>query len=113
MWCCCIPKSRCPRRKRSVCSFGQAAENFEHITASAEEANAQTGALEQTVDRLAQANASIVESIETVSAISEEVSAHASETLDISEQNADIVQNVTGLVYSLNEDAKRLEDARK
>lgn len=98
--------------EQSGCA-GQAAENFEHITASAEEANAQTGALEQTVDRLAQANASIVESIETVSAISEEVSAHASETLDISEQNADIVQNVTGLVYSLNEDAKRLEDARK
>ncbi len=98
--------------EQSSCA-GQAADNFVHITKSAEEANAQTGALEQTVDRLAQANASIVESIETVSAISEEVSAHASETLDVSGQNADIVQKVSGLVYSLNEDAKRLEDVRK
>ncbi|MBR1472263.1 MAG: hypothetical protein IJ600_11565 [Lachnospiraceae bacterium] len=98
--------------EQSSCA-NRAAENFIHITSSTNEANTQTGTLEKTVDQLAKANASIVESIETVSAISEEVSAHASETLEVSERNADIVQNVTGLVSSLNADARRLEDAGK
>ena len=41
------------------------------------------------------------------------MSAHASETPDVSERNTDIVGNVTVLVASLNEEARRLEEARK
>ena len=51
----------------------------------------------------------IVNSIETTSAITEEVTAHATETFSISEENQRIVEHINTLVDDLNEDADKLK----
>ena len=50
-----------------------------------------------------------MESIQTISAISEEVSAHSNNTCDASEQNEVIVSEVQGLVEKLNGTAEQLK----
>ena len=64
------------------------------------------------MDKLEGANATIIDSISTVSAVSEEVSAHATDTLETTGKNEEIVQNVVELVNSLSDDAKRLASVR-
>ena len=98
-------------RAQNECA-SDAAKSFEKITESADSANTQAGALENVVTKLADANAAIVDSIQTISAISEEVSAHASETLSSSDTNKSIVNDVSGLVSILTEDAAKLEEAQ-
>ncbi len=60
------------------------------------------------VDELGVANDLIVESIQTISAISEEVSAHSSETYDACGDNSIMVEEVTQIINGLNEQAKKL-----
>ena len=64
--------------------------------------------MEVVVRELAKSNESIVENINTVSAVSEEVSAHASVTLAESEANAKVVDEVTKVIMALNDKAKEL-----
>lgn len=54
------------------------------------------------VEELKAANQVIVDSIQTISAISEEVSAHASETLSAEQKNAEILENITGMMEAMN-----------
>ncbi|HAF26683.1 MAG TPA: hypothetical protein DCG85_05140 [Lachnospiraceae bacterium] len=61
------------------------------------------------VSNLAMANDEIVNSIQTISAITEEVTAHASNTYDSSEQNKQIVEHINTLVTELNADAEELK----
>ena len=61
------------------------------------------------VTSLASANREIVDSIQTISAITEEVTAHASETHDASVQNQSIVDGINSMVAELNEDAVELK----
>lgn len=98
-------------KAQNVCA-ADAASNFEKITESADSANKQTESLENVVTKLADANAAIVDSIQTISAISEEVSAHASETLSSSEKNEQIVSDVSRLAGALSSDAQKLEAAQ-
>lgn len=58
---------------------------------------------------LAEANKEIVDSISTISSISEEVAAHANTTFDISEKNADTVAEITNLIGVLSELADELK----
>ena len=60
------------------------------------------------VDNLGVANDLIVESIQTISAISEEVSAHSSETYDACGDNSIMVAEVTEIINGLNEQAQKL-----
>jgi methyl-accepting chemotaxis protein len=64
--------------------------------------------LEKVVSDLATANSGIVESVQTISAITQEVSAHASETYNVSDKNSEIVSQVTALVQELNVQAQSL-----
>ena len=89
-----------------------AAESFEKIYESANAANEQSGVLSNVVLQLQDANNTIVESVSTVSAVSEEVSAHATDTLETTEKNEEIVEQVRDMVHALGEDAKRLEEAK-
>lgn len=84
-------------------------ENFLGIAQGTEAVGRQTGALMSAVESLALANADIVENIQTISAITEEVSAHAGETCSACEENAALVDSVTGMVYGLNSEAKKLQ----
>ena len=66
----------------------------------------------QIVEELEAANRDIVENIQTISAITEEVSAHANETYDACEENTSMVESVSGIVVNLNEGAQMLQNAR-
>ena len=86
----------------------QAAASFEKIADSTSQVDEQRNMLEDAVAQLAEANGGFVESIQTISAIMEEVSAHSHETYSVSEKNTDIVQKVGTLVEELNEQAQQL-----
>ena len=88
------------------------AESFAKISGTVDIIKQHTADLDSLVGRLSQANDEIVNSIQTTSAVSEEVTAHATETYDASRQNQDIVNNIGELVNSLNEDAELLKAGR-
>ena len=88
------------------------AESFAKISGTVDIIKQHTEDLDNLVGRLSKANDEIVNSIQTTSAVSEEVTAHATETYDVSKQNQDIVNNIGELVNSLNEDAELLKANR-
>ncbi|MCM1104695.1 MAG: methyl-accepting chemotaxis protein [Clostridium sp.] len=94
--------------KKQNVSAGKTAESFDTIADSTSHIQEQSAALASIVSDLASANKVIVDSIQTISAITEEVSAHSNETYTGSEQNQQIVTEVGSLVQSLSEDANRL-----
>ena len=83
--------------------------SFEKIVDSIREIRNDSNNLSGIVGKLVKANEEIVESIQTISAISEEVSAHSNNTCDASEQNEVIVTEVQGLVEKLNSTAEQLK----
>ena len=94
--------------KKQNVSAGKTAESFDTIAENTSHIQEQSAALASIVAELASANKVIVDSIQTISAITEEVSAHSNETYSGSEQNQQIVADVGALVQSLNEDAGKL-----
>ena len=94
--------------KKQSESATAAADRFEKITDSTNQVYEQNRRLDQAMERMAAANSVIVESIQTISAIMEEVSAHAQETFSVSERNTKIVGEVERLVEDLSEQAKLL-----
>lgn len=87
-------------------------ESFSDIKDGTDGVEQQAGELLQIVEALESANRDIVENIQTISAITEEVSAHANETYSACEGNASLVKSITGIVSSLNEGAQKLKEAR-
>lgn len=57
--------------------------------------------LVQTISELKEANEMIVDSVQTISAISEEVAAHAGETMSAEEKNAVIMSEIIGIMQEL------------
>lgn len=94
--------------KKQNASAGKTAESFDTIAENTAHIQKQSAALASIVSDLASANKVIVDSIQTISAITEEVSAHSNETYGCSEQNQQIVTEVNALVQSLSEDADKL-----
>ena len=88
------------------------AESFNKISGTVDIIKHHTNDLDDLVGRLSQANEDIVNSIQTTSAVTEEVTAHATETYDVSLQNQDVVNSIGDLVTSLNEDAELLKAGR-
>ena len=88
-------------------------ENFNGIAKETISINAQTKELAAVVESLDVANSEIVEKIQTISAITEEVSAHASETYESCEENSRMVEQVSRLMDQLNTNAKRLKAQEK
>ncbi|MCR4778999.1 MAG: hypothetical protein K5858_09150 [Lachnospiraceae bacterium] len=82
-------------------SFEKIVENTEVIRGKSEE-------LSDIVGKLASANREIVESISTISAITEEVSAHSTTTFEISGQNKEIVGAVQQVVKNMDDNASKL-----
>ncbi len=93
-------KSHAVSAKEVSMSFGQIAERTELI-------GKQTAEMDETIEALKNANDDIVEGIQTISAISEEVSAHSSETYDACEDNSIMVKDVAAIVDDLNEVTKQ------
>lgn len=82
-------------------------ESFARIAETTEVISKQASEMDATIHALEAANTGIVESIQTISAITEEVSAHSSETYDACEENNMMVNDVTSIVEALNETAKQ------
>ncbi|MCR4585694.1 MAG: hypothetical protein K5686_08210 [Lachnospiraceae bacterium] len=93
-------ESRCA--EQTAASFNTISESVQVIEKHSED-------LADVVTSLASANREIVDSIQTISAITEEVTAHASETHDASVHNQSIVDGINNLVAELNEDAVELK----
>ena len=85
------------------------AVSFDQISGVVDVIKTHTADLDTLVDQLAKANEEIVNSIQTTSAITEQVTAHATETYSISEENHRIVEHINTLVDDLNEDAQSLK----
>ncbi len=73
-------------------------ESFDRIVESAGRIRTNSEELSEVVTKLAAANNEIVESIQTISAITEEVSAHSTTTCTTTEANQNTVQEVMDLV---------------
>lgn len=86
------------------------AENFEKIDACAHNIFEVSDSLESVVKELARTNESIVASINSVSAVTQEVSARANETLSESETDALVVEEITNVIIELNDKAKNLSE---
>ncbi len=84
-------------------------ENFEGIARGTNDVQRQTVELMEVIKKLEAANADIVEKIQTISAITEEVSAHSGETYSACEENSHMVEEVSGLVKALSADAEKLK----
>lgn len=84
-------------------------ESFAGINQGTDEISQQTQALMKIVDELEAANADIVENIQTISAITQEVSAHAGETYSSCDKNTALVDDVTRIVEDLNTEAQKLQ----
>ncbi|MBO6108636.1 MAG: hypothetical protein J6P16_04435 [Eubacterium sp.] len=84
-------------------------ENFNVIAEKVGEITARSREMAKAVDNLSKANDEIVNSIQTISAITEEVNAHANQTFASSEANQQIVTHINSLVEELSEDADELK----
>ena len=85
------------------------AKSFETIEKSTESIMNNSKILEANVSELSEANNMIVDSISTISAISEEVAAHASNTYAISEQNITAMEEIVSYIDNLKELAEQLQ----
>ncbi|MBR6004311.1 MAG: hypothetical protein IK068_06290 [Lachnospiraceae bacterium] len=94
--------------EESQCA-GETAESFNQISESVVQIEHHSKELDGVVNKLSDANAEIVNSIQTASAVTEEVTAHATETLNTSRENQDIVAKINNLVDDLNKDAEKLK----
>lgn len=90
-------------------SAGVVKNTFTEITEGTDAVSRHMEELLCIVTELEDANGDIVENIQTISAITEEISAHASETFRACDENTRMVESVRGIVENLNDGAKKLQ----
>jgi methyl-accepting chemotaxis protein len=84
------------------------AKSFNQISESSDVMNDSINKVTQILTELVKANTDIVDSIQTISGVSEEVTAHANETLDAEEDNVTRLEEVSVLMTELKELTGRL-----
>ena len=89
--------------EKTAASFKTIAKNTDSILDNSE-------SLSDYVEELSIANKEIVDSISTISAISEEVAAHSSDTYSVSEHNIEIVSQIVEITSNLKRLAKQLNN---
>lgn len=95
--------------EESICA-AETAKNFSKISRQVDGIGESAGELSEIVARLSGANKEIVQNIQTISAITEEVTSHATMTLESSEQNQRIVNHITEMMEQLSSDAGQLKE---
>ena len=88
---------------------GETAANFEKIHINTQGISEQASYLKETVDAVADANKHVVESIENVSAVTQEVTASANETLESCNMNLESIARVAGIMEQLGAEAGKLQ----
>lgn len=94
--------------KKQNVYVNDAAENFEKIHNSTQGIFQQMGRLKETVDAVAEANETIIYSVSNVSALTEEVTASASETCEESKRNMQNIDDIVQIMDMLNKNAQEL-----
>lgn len=89
---------------------GRTAANFEEIHSSTMGISRQAEQLRQTVDAVASANTQVIAGIDNVSAVTEEVTASASETLGSCNRNQESIEKVARIMEVLGAEAKKLQN---
>ena len=95
--------------QENAAGTAQVRDNFNGIAQETENINRQTKELAEVIAALDAANGEIVEKIQTISAITEEVSAHASETYEACEENSRMVDQVNNYIENLSTSAEKLK----
>ena len=90
-------------------SVGHTAENFDRIRNSAGAISKHAEQLKATVDVAAVANTKVVQNIDNVSAVTQEVSASATETLDGCNMNLESIEKLMQIMEQLGAEAKKLQ----
>lgn len=85
------------------------AQSFDQIMQTVDSIKNNSADLDGIVSSLSAANAKIVTSVQTTSAVSEEVTAHAEETYNVSDNSQKVVGYIYSLVDKLNDDALKLK----
>lgn len=80
---------------------GAAADSFKIIDDNSENVYVNSEKLSDSVKELEEANKQIIESISTISAISEEVAAHVNRTSETSNHNVELVEEVNNIAVNL------------
>lgn len=88
------------------------AENFKKISENSVNIENLCNALTDNINILDKANITITDSIQTISAITEEVSAHSENTYETSVKNTEIVSDVNSLIESLSNTAHELKSIK-
>ncbi|MBD5499129.1 MAG: hypothetical protein HDR11_15485 [Lachnospiraceae bacterium] len=91
----------------------QLSKSLQVITEMTEDIAEKTKSMEQMITDLSVANGDIVQNIQTISAITEEVTAHSSETMNACHDNRKIVSEVGKVAAKLNENAQELKQAQE
>lgn len=89
------------------------AKSFEKIAEKNDRVYDEAGKMNSLVHELNDANQAIVDGIQTISGVTEEVTAHSTETLKVSEDNSMITQEVGQTIGGLKELADRLKQLEK
>ena len=100
-----------PQQKEQISKLRATGASFGKIASRTEVIGKQTAEMDQTIQSLESANADIVHSIQTISAITEEVTAHSGETYNACEENGIMVNDVANIVEELNDAARKFENA--
>ena len=87
-------------------------ESFSKIVDSIRNIRTDSQNLTGVVSKLVSANHEIVESIQTISAITEQVSAHSTTTCEATQQNEKIVEDVQEVVLRMIDNAEKLSAMR-
>ena len=87
---------------------GAAADSFKIIDDNSENVYVNSEKLSDSVKELEEANRQIIESISTISAISEEVAAHVNRTSETSNHNVELVKGVNNIAVNLGSLADEL-----
>lgn len=90
-----------------------AARNFERIHENTQNIFGQAGRLKDTVSAVADANQLIVRSVTNVSAVMEEVTAGANETLEGNNRNLDGVEDIVRIMRELDASAEELKNSEE
>lgn len=92
-------------------STGRVVESLAGVSRGTDTVGQKTREMLEVVNSLEAANGNIVDNIQTISAVTEKVSAHAGETKHSCEENAVLVAEVAEIVERLNARAKKLQSS--
>jgi len=99
--------------EEQIVSADSTAKDFAIIIQNINNIKTESENLEKIVLKLADSNKEIVDSIQTVSGITKQVSSHSNETYSASEDNQGVLDQVRELVDILNTNAQKLKDTNK